>query len=50
MRLPPYITNEGTRLFEGVPSAYKLVLIASTPSPNGVLELRSAVADGCDID
>lgn len=50
MSLPPYITNEGTPLFEGVPSAYKLLLIASTPSPNGDREVRSAVADDCDID
>jgi dihydrofolate reductase len=36
----PYIANEGTRLFDGVPKAYQLDLISSTPSANGIVELQ----------
>jgi dihydrofolate reductase len=36
----PYITDEGTLLFEDVPSSYRLDLVSSTDGGNGVLELR----------
>ena len=36
----PYVAGEGTRLFDGVPSSYRLELVSSTPSSRGVLELR----------
>jgi dihydrofolate reductase len=36
----PYIAGEGTRLFDGDPSSYRLDLISSTASSNGILELR----------
>jgi dihydrofolate reductase len=36
----PYVAGEGTRLFEGVPSSYRLELISSTTSENGILDLR----------
>jgi dihydrofolate reductase len=36
----PYVTDEGTLLFDDVPKSYRLDLISSTPSSNGVLELR----------
>lgn len=36
----PYVAGEGTRLFEGVPTSYRLDLISSTASSNGILELR----------
>jgi dihydrofolate reductase len=35
----PYVANEGTRLFDGVPKAYQLDLVSSTPSSNGIVEL-----------
>ncbi|MCA9821099.1 MAG: dihydrofolate reductase family protein [Dehalococcoidia bacterium] len=36
----PYIAGEGTRLFDGVPRSYRLDLISSTASPNGIVGLR----------
>jgi dihydrofolate reductase len=36
----PYVAGEGTRLFDGVPTSYQLDLVSSTPSTNGILELR----------
>ena len=36
----PYVAGEGTRLFDGVPKSYALDLISSTPSSNGIVELR----------
>ena len=35
----PYITGEGTKLFDDVPKSYRLDLVSSTPANNGVLEL-----------
>lgn len=36
----PYVSGEGTRLFDGVPSSYQLELVSSVPSPGGIVELR----------
>jgi dihydrofolate reductase len=36
----PYVAGEGTRLFDGVPKSYQLDLVSSTPSSNGIVELR----------
>ena len=36
----PYVAGEGTRLFDVVPKAYRLDLVSSTASSNGVLELQ----------
>ena len=36
----PYIAGEGTRLFDGVPRSYQLDLVSSTPSSNGIVQLR----------
>ena len=36
----PYVAGEGTRLFDGVPKSYRLDLVSSTASSNGILELR----------
>src|SRR5215212_6477418 len=36
----PYVAGEGTRLFDGVPSSYRLDLVSSTPSRSGIVELR----------
>jgi len=38
--LHPYVADEGTRLFDDVPKSYRLDLISSTASSNGVLELQ----------
>ena len=35
----PYVAGEGTRLFDGVPRSYRLDLVSSTASSNGILEL-----------
>ena len=35
----PYVAGEGTRLFDGVPSSYRLDLVSSTASRNGIVEL-----------
>ena len=35
----PYVAGEGTRLFDGVPKSYRLDLVSSTASSNGVIEL-----------
>jgi dihydrofolate reductase len=35
----PYVAGEGTRLFDGVPSSYRLDLVSSTASRSGILEL-----------
>ncbi len=36
----PYVAGEGTRLFDGFPKSYRLGLISSTASSNGIVELR----------
>ncbi|GAA2272977.1 dihydrofolate reductase family protein [Glycomyces scopariae] len=36
----PYIAGEGTRLFDGVPRSYRLDLLSSSASGNGIQELR----------
>jgi dihydrofolate reductase len=36
----PYVAGEGTRLFDGVPKSYRLDLVSSSASSNGILELR----------
>jgi dihydrofolate reductase len=36
----PYVSGEGTRLFDGVPKSYRLDLLSSTASPSGIVELR----------
>jgi len=36
----PYVAGEGTRLFDGVPKSYRLDLVSSTASSNGIVELR----------
>ena len=36
----PYVAGEGTRLFDGVPTSYRLDLVSSTPSGNGIVELQ----------
>ncbi len=36
----PYIAGEGTRLFDGVPHSYRLDLVSSTASSNGIVELQ----------
>ena len=38
--LHPYVADEGTRLFDDVPSGYRLDLISSTAGSNGVIELQ----------
>ncbi len=36
----PYIAGHGTRLFDGVPESYRLDLVSSASSANGIVELR----------
>jgi dihydrofolate reductase len=36
----PYVAGEGTRLFDGVPKSYRLDLVSSIASRNGILELQ----------
>jgi dihydrofolate reductase len=36
----PYVAGEGTRLFDGVPKNYRLDLVSSTASSNGIVELQ----------
>ncbi|MFC4122096.1 dihydrofolate reductase family protein [Nonomuraea zeae] len=36
----PYVAGEGTRLFDGVPKSYRLDLVSSTGSSNGIVYLR----------
>jgi dihydrofolate reductase len=36
----PYVAGEGTRLFDGVPTSYRLDLVSTTASSNGILELQ----------
>jgi len=38
--LHPYVADEGTRLFDDVPKSYRLDLVSSTASSNGVVELH----------
>jgi dihydrofolate reductase len=40
LSLFPYVAGEGTRLFDGVPKSYRLDLVSSTASSNGILGLR----------
>ena len=40
LSLFPYVAGEGTRLFDGVPKSYRLDLVSSTASSNGILDLR----------
>jgi dihydrofolate reductase len=36
----PYVTGEGTRLFDDVPKSYQLDLVSSTAKSNGILGLQ----------
>jgi dihydrofolate reductase len=36
----PYVAGESTRLFDGVPESYRLDLVSSTASRNGIVELE----------
>jgi dihydrofolate reductase len=36
----PFVAGEGTRLFDGVPKSYRLDLVSSSASSNGILYLR----------
>ncbi len=36
----PYVADEGTRLFDGVPKSYRLDRVSSTASSSGILELK----------
>ena len=36
----PYVAGEGTRLFDGDPSSYRLDLVSSTASGTGIVELH----------
>ena len=38
--LHPYVADEGTRLFDDVPKSYRLDLVSSNASRNGVVELH----------
>ena len=38
--LHPYVADEGTQLFDDVPKSYRLDLVSSTASSNGVIELQ----------
>jgi dihydrofolate reductase len=38
--LHPYVADEGTRLFDDVPSSYRLDLVSSTAADTGVVELQ----------
>ena len=40
LSLFPYVAGEGTRLFDGVPRSYRLDLVSSTASSNGIVELQ----------
>jgi dihydrofolate reductase len=40
LSLYPYVTGEGTKLFDDVPKSYRLDLLASVPQSNGILELQ----------
>ena len=40
LSLFPYVAGEGTRLFDGVPTSYRLDLVSSTASSSGIVELR----------
>jgi dihydrofolate reductase len=40
LSLYPYVTGEGTRLFDDVPPSYRLELISGDAQGNGVLELQ----------
>jgi dihydrofolate reductase len=40
LSLFPYVAGEGTRLFDDVPKSYRLDLVSSTASSNGILELQ----------
>ena len=36
----PYVAGEGTRLFDGVPKSYRLDVVSSSVSSNGIVELH----------
>ena len=38
--LHPYVAGEGTRLFDGVPKSYRLDVVSSTVSSNGIVKLH----------
>jgi dihydrofolate reductase len=40
LSLFPYVAGEGTRLFDGIPKSYRLDLVSSTASSNGIVELQ----------
>jgi dihydrofolate reductase len=40
LALFPYVTGEGTRLFDDVPKSYRLDLVSSTAFSNGTVGLH----------
>ena len=40
LTLFPYVAGEGTRLFDDVPKSYRLDLVSSTASSNGIVNLQ----------
>ncbi len=40
LSLFPYVAGEGTRLFDGVPKSYRLDVVSSTVSSNGIVGLH----------
>jgi dihydrofolate reductase len=40
VNLYPYVSGEGARLFDGVPSSYALELVSSAASSSGIVELQ----------
>jgi dihydrofolate reductase len=40
VNLYPYISGQGTRIFDGVPASYRLDLVSSDASPGGIVNLR----------
>ncbi|MFF4653669.1 dihydrofolate reductase family protein [Streptomyces sp. NPDC001380] len=40
LSLFPYVAGEGTRLFDGVPASYRLDLVSSAASTNGIVHLQ----------
>ncbi len=40
LSLFPYVAGEGTRLFDGDPKSYRLDLVSTTASSNGIVELH----------
>jgi len=40
VNVSPYVAGEGTRLFDRVPTSYRLDLVSSTASSSGIVELQ----------